>query len=270
MQRTIEIPFHIGDFLTDTMGMSATEIGAYMMLCVAHYQAGENGIPDDDIKLARIGKVSQKVWKKIRPIVTEKFYITDGFLRSKTVIESLQKKNSRISNAKAKALKRWDSVHATASPQQCHGNANQGIVYNNKYNKYIINPLKNIPLTDFEQKASPEKHPKASNILEKPETVTAETWADFLALRKSHKAPLTETALKGVQREADKAGWDLERALRECCLRGWRGFKAEWVQERQERNERNGRRPEKPDRYGDLVAATQDAISRMAKNRGET
>jgi hypothetical protein len=52
---------------------------------------------------------------------------------------------------------------------------------------------------------------------------------DFIALRKAKKAPVTETALSGIKREAEKAGYSLERALQTCCERGWVGFKAEWV-----------------------------------------
>lgn len=40
---------------------------------------------------------------------------------------------------------------------------------------------------------------------------------------------LTETALEAIRREAQKAGWTLEDALRESCARGWMGFKASWV-----------------------------------------
>jgi hypothetical protein len=53
--------------------------------------------------------------------------------------------------------------------------------------------------------------------------------ADFLKIRKAKRAPLTETALAGIQREATKAGVTLEQALRTCCERGWSGFKADWV-----------------------------------------
>lgn len=53
--------------------------------------------------------------------------------------------------------------------------------------------------------------------------------ADFLKIRRAKKAPLTETALDGLRREAAKAGVTLEQALRTCCERGWTGFKAEWV-----------------------------------------
>jgi hypothetical protein len=45
------------------------------------------------------------------------------------------------------------------------------------------------------------------------------------------------TDIKSIQKEADKAGWSLEQALAECAARGWRGFKASWVQEKLTRSE---------------------------------
>lgn len=52
---------------------------------------------------------------------------------------------------------------------------------------------------------------------------------DYIALRKSHRAPITQTALKGIEREANNAGLSLEQVLTICCERGWRGFRAEWL-----------------------------------------
>lgn len=65
-----------------------------------------------------------------------------------------------------------------------------------------------------------------------PDGVSQSTWQDFLKIRKAKKAPMTDAALQGIDREAKKAGWSLESALQECCLRGWQGFKAEWVAEK--------------------------------------
>ena len=59
--------------------------------------------------------------------------------------------------------------------------------------------------------------------------VDSQIVADFKALRTKHKAPITRTAMQGIVREAEKAGLTLEGALRICCERGWRGFKAEWI-----------------------------------------
>jgi hypothetical protein len=75
---------------------------------------------------------------------------------------------------------------------------------------------------------STEEETNKRNI-QKPTEVTDQTWSDFLQHRKAKKAPVTESALSGIEKEARKAGWTLEKAMIECCARGWTGFKAEWV-----------------------------------------
>lgn len=52
---------------------------------------------------------------------------------------------------------------------------------------------------------------------------------DFEKLRKAKKAPLTQTAIDGIGREAALAGITLAEALAMCCERGWVGFKAAWL-----------------------------------------
>jgi hypothetical protein len=59
--------------------------------------------------------------------------------------------------------------------------------------------------------------------------IAPEVVRDFKALRKAKKAAITETAVDGIKREADKAGVTFEAALRICCERGWAGFKADWL-----------------------------------------
>lgn len=71
---------------------------------------------------------------------------------------------------------------------------------------------------------------KRSSNAQKPESVSGQVWNDFTALRTKRRAPITETALKGIQREAEKAGITLEAALSTCCERGWQGFKASWYE----------------------------------------
>ena len=56
---------------------------------------------------------------------------------------------------------------------------------------------------------------------------------DYLSLRKSKKGgAMTQTAFNGLQREANKAGYTIEQALKTCCERNWIGFKADWVIEK--------------------------------------
>ena len=52
-----------------------------------------------------------------------------------------------------------------------------------------------------------------------------------MEVRKAKKAKWTETALKGLIRESEKAGISLQEAMQICCERGWIGFKADWIQQ---------------------------------------
>lgn len=59
--------------------------------------------------------------------------------------------------------------------------------------------------------------------------VSAQTAKDWLQLRKSKRAPVSETALTAIVRESEKAKMTLNQALEISCKRGWTGFEAHWV-----------------------------------------
>lgn len=71
---------------------------------------------------------------------------------------------------------------------------------------------------------SPPKKP----IIKKPEDVSEPVWVDFLTVRKAKKAPVTESALAGIRREAARANISFEDALRISIERNWQAFKADW------------------------------------------
>jgi hypothetical protein len=77
-----------------------------------------------------------------------------------------------------------------------------------------------------QKQVKPVEREKPADI---PNGVSEQTWADFKRLRAAKKAPITARAIEGIDKEAMQAGMTLEAALRECCARGWTGFKAEWV-----------------------------------------
>lgn len=88
-------------------------------------------------------------------------------------------------------------------------------------------PAESAPITVSEPSVEPSL--KQKQALTRPEGVGEQVWADFLAIRRAKRSPLTTTALQGIEREAEKAGKTLHEALAICCERGWQGFKAEWV-----------------------------------------
>lgn len=66
-----------------------------------------------------------------------------------------------------------------------------------------------------------------------PSGVSESVFKDYLEVRKTKKAKWTETALKGLTKEAEKAGLSLQEAMELCCARGWVGFKADWIKDQQ-------------------------------------
>jgi len=77
-----------------------------------------------------------------------------------------------------------------------------------------------------------------------PPGVSEQTWADWLALRRAKKAPVTETVLREAAREAGKAGLSLTRFLEIWCARGSQGLQADWLKPAELANPRAGPAPE--------------------------
>lgn len=74
---------------------------------------------------------------------------------------------------------------------------------------------------------------RAARTPARPAEVAESVWQDFQAIRKAKRAPLTDTALEGIRREAAKAGLGLGDAIAYCCEAGWQGFNAGWYADRQ-------------------------------------
>lgn len=84
-------------------------------------------------------------------------------------------------------------------------------------------------------RATKRKSAPASAVA-RPDEVGEQVWADWQALRKAKKAPITPTVLRNAQSEAEKAGLPLERFLEIWCARGSQGLQADWLKP----NERAG------------------------------
>lgn len=56
---------------------------------------------------------------------------------------------------------------------------------------------------------------------------------DWITHRKAKRAAPTQTAIDGINAEAERAGLSLQAALKVSCERGWQGFKSEWMKSAQ-------------------------------------
>lgn len=114
----------------------------------------------------------------------------------------------------------------------------QSYIYTNEKNDSLKNfeqVDEELPLVEasevVETEPTSSKPKKSKTNVTKPDDVSDDLWADFLAHRKQKKAIVSERVINTIRNEAKIAGWTLEEALDEVILRDWRGFKAEWVKD---------------------------------------
>jgi hypothetical protein len=92
---------------------------------------------------------------------------------------------------------------------------------------------------ETETETKTERKKNATSVACPPD-VGEQVWQDWLSLRKSKKASVTETVVNGARQEAQKLGWPLEQFLIEWCTRGSQGLKAEWVKPDQQSMSKTG------------------------------
>ena len=195
--------FNIGDYASHTRHLTHLEDLAYRRLLDAYYLQ-ERPLHEDVAMVARQINFRDHI-EEVAIILNEFFSLVEGTgwvnLRADEEIIKYQGKLDQASRAgKASAQRRLNIGSTPVQP-------------NKKQETIPVNKKQEI-----KEKA-----------LTRPEEVSEQTWNDFVAQRKQLKASITATALQGIQKEATKANWTLEAALIECTVRGWRGFKAEWV-----------------------------------------
>jgi len=84
------MPFYVADYLGDTMHLSTTQHGAYLLLLLACWKAGGD-LPDDDAQLSAITRMSLLDWRKSAPVLRRFFDSADGLLSHGRVKHELQK-----------------------------------------------------------------------------------------------------------------------------------------------------------------------------------
>jgi uncharacterized protein YdaU (DUF1376 family) len=115
---------HVGDYLKDTTHLDATMHGAYLLL-IMHYWA-KGSLPDDDVQLAMIARMSLTRWRKARPILQAFFY--DGWRHKSVERESAEaieryEKYARAGRASAQVRAAKKSEHR--SKDVCNDDGNE-------------------------------------------------------------------------------------------------------------------------------------------------
>jgi uncharacterized protein YdaU (DUF1376 family) len=212
--------FNIGDYKSHTEHLSEMEDLAYRRL-LDWYYLHESPIPLDIDEVAR--QIRMRSHTDCIAIVLREFFeqTKKGWV-SHRADEEIAKVSEKSQKAKASADARWGKksnknkdnskttmADANALPTQSESNATQ----------------------DTRHITQDTKKERATGVACPPD-VSPQVWQDWLQLRKTKKASVTETVVKGARAEASKLSWTLEQFLVEWCTRGSQGLKAEWLQEK--------------------------------------
>ena len=198
--------FHIGDYKSHTHHLSPMEDLAFRRL-LDHYYLHEVPIKQRDIA-RQIG--IRDFEQEVLTVLDEFFVSTENGFINPRADEEINKYRKFSEDGKRGAAKRWH--------KDGNGEANS--------------PPNATPIATNNQEPITNNHKpikERATSVATPDGVSQSVWDDFKTLRKAKKAPITQRAIDGLIAEAGKAGWSLEQALTECCVRGWQAFKAEWV-----------------------------------------
>ena len=194
--------FNIGDYISHTKHLSDMEDLAYRRLLDLYY-LHERTLNEDVSLVAR--KINMKDNVPEVRVVLEEFFkleVGKGWINPRAD-EEIQKYQSKIESA----------IRAGKASALARSNASSTMVQPNKKQETL--------------------NKKQETNIKRPRNVSKKTWDDFLVHRKNKKAPLTETALKGIKNEVKKTSISLEDALVMCQARGWQSFKSDWVVDKQ-------------------------------------
>jgi len=207
--------FNIGDYIKHTLHLSIEEDLCYRRLLDLYYDT-EKPIPTDIPRVSRRLRMASEI---VQSVLDEFFELTsEGYrnLRADAEIEDYHKYiEKQKANGKLGGRPKKTHRFPTVNPDETQTEPKKSLNTNHK------------PITNNQE---PIKNNTRLKALSRPPDVQQSVWDDFCQHRKAQRAAITQTAIDGIEREAKKAGWTLEAALSECVLRGWRGFKADWVQ----------------------------------------
>ena len=197
--------FNIADYRKDTVHLQPIEHYIYRTL-IDWYYLDEQPIPNDLPLILRRLSLPKDFENQLNNVLTDFFTLNEMWYH--------QRIEDEIAAYKAQIEQAVRAGKASAQARALKKQANVEQKTNDRSTS--VQPTNN-------------HKPITKNHINTPEGVALTLWSDFLVLRRAKKLPITQTALDGLKREADKAGITLNEVITICCERGWGGFKADWL-----------------------------------------
>lgn len=131
------MPLYVGDFVADTMHLSATETGIYIRLLLHCWQ--HKTLPRDDRKLALIAHCDTRLWHRHKETVLQFFDLVNASTMQHSRVSTELLRSEEISNKRKEAAKQKHSK-CSANALQMH---TQSQSQSHKKEESILSPKPN-------------------------------------------------------------------------------------------------------------------------------
>ena len=235
---------HLGDWAAATGHLTWDDDMAYTRLLRAYYHH-ERPIPEgQQYRLAKATTPAQR--KAVDQVLAEFFDLREGHYCQKRADAEIAKYREAAPEREAKKANERERQRRTRERRKELFNALRevGVVppydapmselqtlASRNVTRDITPPVTRDATATHTQTHTQEKrkNPPATRVPPCPDGVSAQTWADWLQLRKAKKAPVTQTVVDGAVAEAVKAGMTTDQFLAVWCSRGSQGLQADWL-----------------------------------------
>lgn len=209
--------FHVGDYLSSTSHLSNEEDLAYRRLLDMYYTS-EKPIPLDTQWVSRRLRVATEV---VELVLKDFFACTpDGYTKDRCEQEICRFKQLAERNKRNGSLGGRPKQNPVGSRSDTSG--------------FPEEPSRNPnhePTTKNHEPTTSNQEPKVKRLqaIACPSDVDQQVWVDWVQLRKTKRATVTQTVIDGARKEAEKAGMSLSEFLAVWCRRGSQGLEASWL-----------------------------------------
>lgn len=209
--------FHIGDYLSHTHHLTPMEDLAYRKM-LDHAYLHERGLEGDASSIARlIGLRGHE--KEVESILSDFWTLDGGVWRNARVEKELSKMAEKREKAgiagRLSAQKRnGRSTDVQRSLDGCSTDVER--TSNERPTSQDSNSREPVPV--------PIQRASRSILPECPSDVTAALWNEWVAFRKSKRAPVTQLVLDSTRKTATEAGMTMEQAFTYWIANGQTGF----------------------------------------------
>jgi len=192
--------------------MSYIERGLYRELLDECWVEGF--IPNDISILAEICGCPNDVMASAWQVLESCFELVDDKYINKKMESMRTEKDTERLIKSLNGKKGGDSKSLKSKPKKANG-------------KQVLASAKQVVAT-----ANIEEKRREENI-SVPEGVSESLWFEFINYRKKLKAPVSETVLKRLTKEANLANMNMSEVISTIMFKGWKSFEADWIKKEQ-------------------------------------